>query len=863
MRMTAKGPVENNDHATDIVVQAPRLLAQSRQAGRVHHDWHRDFCAAPEMRSAGAKCLTSELACESQRKSSRLTERARISHRRLVCWVALFLSGQLPVRASAEPIIPAREPYLEVVSRLEPWIGSITEWTDLPALSIALVDDQQIVWAKGFGRSDPKKKTPATADTVYRVGSVSKLFTDLAVMQLVEQGLVDLDAAVNRYLPEFAPRNPFKIPITLRQLMSHRAGLVREPPAGHYSDPDSPLLLDVVGSLNRTTLVHEPGARTKYSNAGIAVAGAVVERIRGQHFSEAIRSSLLDPIGMASSSFEPSAELRQRLAAGLMWTYDGQTVPTPTFLLGTGPADNLVSTVNDLGRFISFVLSGGRAKDGKTVIKADTLKSMAEPQFGKAGESPYFGLGFAISKLDGHHRIGHSGAVYGFVTDVEALPDEKLGAVVAIPVDCANGVARHVAETALGLMLAERKKDRLPELKRTKAVSLEKARVLEGRYQDGDRAIELVERGGKLFLAPFVNGTRVEIGAPGDGLVVAGRLAFGVPVRTRENQVELLGRWLTRKPVAKPSPCPAKWDGLIGEYGWDHSVLYILEKDSRLHALIEWFFEYPLVEEGPDRFRFPDSGLYANEPVNFTRDERGRATQVDAGAVVFKRRNLDGENGKTFRIKPTGDVESLKARLSTAQPPDETGHYRPPELVELIKLDPTIKLNIRYASNNNFLGTPLYSTGRAFLQKPAALALVRVHRALEEQGYGLLIHDAYRPWQITKLFWEATPLASRIFVADPAQGSKHNRGAAVDLTLFDRASGKAVAMVGTYDEFSPRSFPDYPGGRSIERWHRALLRKAMEKEGFAVNEFEWWHFDYRDWSKYPILNVPFEAVARE
>ncbi len=181
----------------------------------------------------------------------------------------------------------------------------------------------------------------------------------------------------------------------------------------------------------------------------------------------------------------------------------------------------------------------------------------------------------------------------------------------------------------------------------------------------------------------------------------------------------------------------------------------------------------------------------------------------------------------------------------------------------MIKLDPTIRLEIRYATSNNFLGTPLYSSGRALLQKPAALALVRVHRALEEKGYGLLIHDAYRPWQVTKLFWEATPQESRIFVANPAEGSKHNRGAAVDLTLFDRGSGKAVAMVGGYDEFSPRSYPDYPGGRSSERWQRELLRKAMEQEGFTVNEFEWWHFDYRDWNKYPIMNVPFEEISGE
>ena len=113
---------------------------------------------------------------------------------------------------------------------------------ELPALSIALVDDQQIVWAKGFGFADPKTKLPATAETNYRVGPVSKLFTDIRIMQLVEQGKIDLDEPITRYLPNFRPRNPFGKAITLRQLMSHRSGLVREPPVGNYFETTEPSL---------------------------------------------------------------------------------------------------------------------------------------------------------------------------------------------------------------------------------------------------------------------------------------------------------------------------------------------------------------------------------------------------------------------------------------------------------------------------------------------------------------------------------------------------------------------------------------------------------------------------------------------
>jgi D-alanyl-D-alanine dipeptidase len=125
----------------------------------------------------------------------------------------------------------------------------------------------------------------------------------------------------------------------------------------------------------------------------------------------------------------------------------------------------------------------------------------------------------------------------------------------------------------------------------------------------------------------------------------------------------------------------------------------------------------------------------------------------------------------------------------------------------------------------------------------------------------LLIHDAYRPWYITKLFFDATPPQFHLFVADPQQGSRHNRGCAVDLTLYDLKTGKAVEMVSGYDEFSDRAYPDYVGGTSEQRWRRELLRRAMATEGFQVFEAEWWHFDYRDWRSYPILNQRFEDLG--
>jgi D-alanyl-D-alanine dipeptidase len=203
------------------------------------------------------------------------------------------------------------------------------------------------------------------------------------------------------------------------------------------------------------------------------------------------------------------------------------------------------------------------------------------------------------------------------------------------------------------------------------------------------------------------------------------------------------------------------------------------------------------------------------------------------------------------------------ARVSNAQdgPPREAGPLRAPDLVELIKLDDSIKLDVRYATPNNFAGRAVYREARAFLQRPAALALARASRALKRHGYGLAVFDGYRPWAVTKLFWDITPADKKQFVADPAKGSRHNRGGAVDLTLYDLKTGRQVSMPGEYDEMSERSHIDYAGGTPEQRRLRDLLRAAMEAEGFMPYEPEWWHYDYKDWREYPVLNLGFSEIS--
>jgi len=755
---------------------------------------------------------------------------------------------------------------------LVPWIDREAKAKTIPSISIALVDDQRIVLSESVGLADPDAKTPATPQTPYRVGSVSKPFTALLLMIFVEMGLIDLDAPVQTYLPDFQPTNKTGKKITLRQMLSHRSGLVREGPVGNYFDDSQPSIADTVKSLNHTELVYEPGKTTSYSNMAFATVGRVLEVTQKEGFVKLMQRKLLDPIGMTDSSFLLNDTLRKRLPKAPMWTYTGREFPAPGFEFGMLPAGNLYSSVEDQAKFLKFLFAAGKGEKGQ-ILKKETLESMYKIQFPEKGKKAGFGLGFFVGDIDGKRVIRHGGAVYGFSTEFAALPDEKLGVIVCASKDDANAVTTRIANNALLMLLAQRAGKPLPKVENSKPLDAGVASELAGRYRSYtidpvnkgrwlQKSIEFHQRDGKAWMFPHRGGGKYEIRQMSDGLIADDLHSFGLKL-AREGKTFVINKEKFHLVAdEKPKPCPTKWDGLIGEYGPDFNVLYILEKDEQLHALIEWQYLYPLKELSENVFQFPDYGLYMGDKITFKRDKAGVATEVDAASMLFKRRSLP-RRAETFKIDPVRPVNELRKLALAAKPPEEKNvFFRKPELVDLTSLDKSIKLDIRYATTNNFLGTPLYTSARAFMQKQAAERLRDAHKELAKNGYGLLIHDAYRPWYVTRMFRDATPPKLHHFVADPLQGSRHNRGCAVDLTLYDLKTGKAIDMPGGYDEMTERSYADYLGTTSLQRWHRDLLRNAMEKQGFKVYEAEWWHFDYRDWRLYPILNVRFEDLKK-
>ena len=180
------------------------------------------------------------------------------------------------------------------------------------------------------------------------------------------------------------------------------------------------------------------------------------------------------------------------------------------------------------------------------------------------------------------------------------------------------------------------------------------------------------------------------------------------------------------------------------------------------------------------------------------------------------------------------------------------------ELIEIKKAIPSILLDIKYATNDNFMQQVMYKQARAFARKPVVEHLKRIQALLKKRGYGLKIFDAYRPYAITIAFWEKA--SDKNFVANPAKGSKHNRGCAVDLTIVDLKTGKDVPMPTPYDSFEEAAAPHYNKLPAEIIKSRDFLIATMQANGFKVINNEWWHFDFVGWQNYDLMDIPFEKL---
>jgi CubicO group peptidase (beta-lactamase class C family) len=345
-------------------------------------------------------------------------------------------------------------------------VGVLNRWPSA-GVAIAVVRDSGPVWFHTQGVANTRSLAPITQGTVFRIGSLTKTFTAVAVMQLWEQGLVDLDAPVTRYLRAFrlVPTKPGLGPVTLRHLLTHTAGIgywlrasdLLRPRLGSGVETGHP-----VGSLAQlyrrgVPFEVEPGTKWMYSNHGFAVLGQVVEDVSGEPFDRYLRGRVFDVLGLEHTDLVLSERVRPALAEGYVLRRNGlkavphREVPTP----GGG---GIYSTVGDVARYTSALLAGG-SNDAGVVLKPATVAAMFSPHFQPDARIPGEGLGFDLAEESGHRMVGKDGVVSGFLSAMSLAPDDGVGVVVlsntggldavGAPVPLGDAILRHLLRVPL------------------------------------------------------------------------------------------------------------------------------------------------------------------------------------------------------------------------------------------------------------------------------------------------------------------------------------------------------------------------------------------------------------------------------
>ena len=319
-------------------------------------------------------------------------------------------------------------------------------------------------------------------------------------------------------------------------------------------------------------------------------------------------------------------------------------------------------------------------------------------------------------------------------------------------------------------------------------------------------------------------------------------------------------------PAFEPKDCPKDLKYILGMY-YGNGELFLLRENKGEVELVYRFGQkdytfagsnvYPLVKEHFDSYTINESGPlnHLDAAVRIERSREGYGVSCSVGGNRYSRRFFAGENDKPFRFAVSGDWQELKNAANAAVMPANLGAGQQAQLVNLAQAVPGIKLDLRYAGTDNCFGNVLNDDARAFLDLEAAAALNTVQLNLAQYGYGLLVWEAYRPWSVSKLAYDALPLENKSMLPAPEVGFSHNTGRSVDVSLYSLATGEPVDMISDFDEPSIRQYASFAGGTELERYRRDLLRTQMQLAGFTASDMEWWHFDYGDIKAFAHLNV--------
>lgn len=372
-------------------------------------------------------------------------------------WVALAIAVLLcPIALLAsEPPEPLSPAVADALRLLDLWIDEQVAARELPGLSIGVVHGDELVWARGYGLADLESATPATPQTLYRIGSVTKLFTATAVMQLRDRGLLRLDDPVRRHLPWFEVTSDFagEPEITLWHLLTHTSGLPREGAFPYWTTHQFPSREELIARLPSQRAIYPPGTHYKYSNLGMALLGEVVAAVSGQPYAEYLEQHVFAPLGMGSTTVRPDAEDHARMATAYFRrgaeAADGGRPVFEYYDTGAiSPAANIVSSVEDLARFAALQFrdgtesvdegTGDEGAGGGQILRASTLREMHRPQWIRDGWQSAIGLGFRVSREDGEIVVSHGGWVGGNRSHLLLVPAREIAVVVLTNADDAN-----------------------------------------------------------------------------------------------------------------------------------------------------------------------------------------------------------------------------------------------------------------------------------------------------------------------------------------------------------------------------------------------------------------------------------------
>ena len=313
------------------------------------------------------------------------------------------------------------------------WVDAQMKYYNLPGLTMGIVYDQELIWEKGFGFADLKKKTPATSQTIFHVASITKLFTSTAIMQLRDAGKLQLDDAVTKYLPWFKIKHRFPDApeITIRHFLTHTSGIPREAAFPYWTDHNFPTLEQIIKALPNQETVYPSETKWKYSNLAMALLGQIVVSASCEEYETYIQNHILKPLAMNSTSVILSEQDRKKLVTGYgIRLPNGKREIMPfTDAKGLTPAANISSNVEDLAKFISLQFCEGKA-GGKQILKGSSLKEMQRVHWLQPSWTSGWGLGFSIRKYGSRTLVGHGGWVAGNRTQIYFCPKEKIGVVV-------------------------------------------------------------------------------------------------------------------------------------------------------------------------------------------------------------------------------------------------------------------------------------------------------------------------------------------------------------------------------------------------------------------------------------------------